>query len=118
MAFPLLFDSNLFLFAPDWGGFRSSVLQMIPMDHNYTMAFPLLFDSNLFLFAPDWGGFRSLVLQMIPTDHNYTCVVMIAESSGPEEITVDICYPEWHFHCFLTPIHSTSPQTAVDSAVR
>ncbi|KAK7024113.1 hypothetical protein R3P38DRAFT_3194836 [Favolaschia claudopus] len=172
MAFSVLFDPDLFLFAPDCGGFRSSVLQMIPMDHNYTMAFSVLFDSDLFLFAPDcgglggsvlWtiqldmthvhgtmfvrsgapdgqsagqihsltafdsdlflftpdcGGFRSSVLQMIPTDHNCTCVVLIAESSGPEEIAVDICYPEWHFHCFLTPIHSTSPRTAADSAVR
>ncbi|KAK7019247.1 hypothetical protein R3P38DRAFT_3199364 [Favolaschia claudopus] len=65
------------------------------------MAFSVLFDSNLFLFAPDCGGFRSSVLQMIPTDHNYACVVMIAKSLGLEEITVDICHPEWHFQCFF-----------------
>ncbi|KAK7024104.1 hypothetical protein R3P38DRAFT_3194830 [Favolaschia claudopus] len=82
------------------------------------MAFSVLFDPDLFLFAPDWGGFRSSVLQMIPTDHNYTCVVLIAESSGPEELAVDICHPDWHFQCFLTRIYSSSPQTAVDWAVR
>ncbi|KAK7024108.1 hypothetical protein R3P38DRAFT_3194832 [Favolaschia claudopus] len=82
------------------------------------MAFSVLFDWDLFLFAPDCGGFRSLVLQMMRMYDNYPCVVLIAESSGPEEIVVDICYPEWHFQCFLTPIHSASPQAAADWDVR
>ncbi|KAK7024103.1 hypothetical protein R3P38DRAFT_3194829 [Favolaschia claudopus] len=84
MAFSVLFDPDLFLFAPDCGGFRSSVLQMIPMDHNYTLAFSVLFDSNLFLFAPDCGGFSCSVLWTIQMDMTHIHGATFVRSGAPE----------------------------------